>query len=166
MRPAVAPLLALASLACSGRPGATTADSAATPAPNPPAVTLERAPCFGTCPVYQVSIWRNGTVRFVGRRHVAYAGEVTESIPPARVDSLVAELKAGGYFDFADKYLFDEPACGQYATDSPVVVTSLSVDGRTKEIRHDYGCRAAPRELGRLEQRIDEVAGSKRWIEP
>jgi hypothetical protein len=58
----------------------------------------------------------------------------------------------------------DSPACGQYATDSPTVITSASAGGRTKTIRHDYGCQAAPRELGRLEQLIDEVAGTSRWV--
>ena len=79
------------------------------------------------------------------------------------MDSLAGELEAGGYFGFADDYVLDAPACGQYATDSPTVTTSLTMNGRSKRIRHDYGCSAAPSELRRLEQRIDEVAGTSRW---
>ena len=41
--------------------------------------------------------------------------------------------------------------------------TSLTVNDRSKRIRHDYGCSGAPPELRRLEQRIDEVAGTSRW---
>ena len=137
---------------------------AGAPAVETPAVTLERTPCFGTCPVYQVTISRSGTVRFVGKYHVARQGEASVEIPAARVDSLLLELEAGGYFEFADAYVMDSPACGQYATDSPMVITSASTGGRTKTIRHDYGCNAAPQELGRLERRIDEVAGTSRWI--
>ena len=139
-----------------GEPGAATAE--------PPVVTLERTPCFGTCPVYQVSISRSGTVRFVGKHHVTQQGEATAESPAARVDSLLDELEAGGYFGFADAYVMNSPACGQYATDSPTVITSASAGGRSKTIRHDYGCDAAPEELGRLERRIDEVAGTARWI--
>jgi len=155
--------------ACSPRPSAT----GGTPTPygepgaaaaEPPVVTLERTPCFGTCPVYQVAISRSGTVRFDGQYHVTQPGEATTEIPAARVDSLLRELEAGGYFGFADAYVMDSPACGQYATDSPTVITSASAGGRTKTIRHDYGCQAAPRELGRLEQLIDEVAGTSRWV--
>jgi hypothetical protein len=51
-----------------------------------------------------------------------------------------------------------------YATDSPIVVTSATRDGETKTIRHDRGCSAAPPELSRLEQRIDEVAETGRWV--
>lgn len=127
-------------------------------------VTLERTPCFGTCPVYRVAISRSGAVRFAGKNHVTQQGEARAEIPAARVDSLLHELEAGGYFGFADAYVMDSPACGQYATDSPTVITTATAGGRSKTIRHDYGCNAAPQELGRLERLIDEVAGTSRWI--
>ena len=155
-------LLAVALAACARR------EPVATPAAEPgavdaPAVTLERTPCFGTCPVYTVTISRDGAVRFDGRHHVAHAGQATATIPAARVDSLLAELEAAGYLDFADDYVMDSPACGMYATDSPTVITSVTRDGVTKTVRHDRGCSAAPPELSRLEQRIDEVAETGRW---
>ena len=151
------------------------ARSASPPAPAPaaepaasdvPVVTLERTPCFGTCPVYTVAIMRSGTVRFSGKHHVAQAGEATATVPAPRVDSLLAELEAGGYFGFADAYVMDAPACGMYATDSPTVITSATRDGVTKTVRHDRGCSGAPPALSRLEQRIDEVAGTARWTGP
>ncbi len=161
-------LLATAMTACSPRPAST--GGTPTPYGDPgaaaveaPAVTLERTPCFGTCPVYRVAIARSGAVRFVGKQHVTQAGAASAEIPAARVDSLLRELEAGGFFGFADAYVMDSPACGRYATDSPTVITFASVGGRTKTIRHDYGCSAAPRELGRLERLIDEVAGTSRW---
>ena len=129
-----------------------------------PAVTLERTPCFGTCPVYTVAMSRNGVVTFTGKHHVAQTGPVTGTIPGERVDSLLAELEAAGYFEFADSYVMDSPACGMYATDSPTVITSATRNGETKTIRHDRGCSAAPPELSKLEQRIDEVAGTARWV--
>jgi Domain of unknown function (DUF6438) len=128
-----------------------------------PAVTLERTPCFGTCPVYTVAISRTGQVRFNGKHHVTHAGQAADTIPAARVDSLLAELDAAGYFGFADDYVMNSPACGMYATDSPTVITSVNREGKAKVIRHDRGCSAAPPELSRLEQRIDEVAGTGRW---
>ena len=167
MRHAVVALTLLV-VACSSR-GPEGRDSTSTPAPDlsadsvTPVVTLERTPCFGTCPVYQVSIFKNGTVRFMGKQHVAQQGAATASISSEAVDSLAGELEAGGYFGFADDYVLDARACGLYATDSPTVTTSLTVNGRSKRIRHDYGCSGAPPELRRLEQRIDEVAGTSRW---
>jgi hypothetical protein len=164
VRRAAAALVSLALAACAPRPAA----PAGSPAPesdaaDAPAVTLERRPCFGTCPVYTVTVSQAGTIRFTGKHHVSHKGEATATIPPARVDSLVAELEAGGYFAFADEYVMDSPACGRYAADSPTVVTSVTRDGSTKTIRHDYGCFGAPRALVGLERRIDEVAGTARW---
>jgi len=139
-----------------GEPGAAAAADA-------PVITLERLPCFGTCPVYQVSLTRSGAVRFVGKQHVTTQGAAAAEIPAERVDSLLGALERAGYFDFADGYVMDAPACGMYATDSPTVITSVTAGGRSKTIRHDYGCHGAPRELARLERLIDDVAGTDRW---
>ena len=151
-------VLAVVLLACSRREPA----PAAAPQ-SEPAVTLERTPCFGTCPVYSVAISRSGQIRFNGKHHVTHTGDAADSIPAGRVDSLLAELDAAGYFGFADDYVMSSPACGMYATDSPTVIPSVTRNGRTKTIRHDRGCSAAPPELSQLEQRIDEVAGTGRW---
>ena len=156
--------LVCALLACAPRQQQHTASPASEATNDTPAVTLERTPCFGTCPVYTLSISRSGTVRFTGKHHTAHAGPATAQIPPGRVDSLIAELDSAGYFELADDYVMDSPACGMYATDSPTVITSVTREGKTKTIRHDRGCSAAPPELSRLEQRIDEVAGSWRWV--
>ena len=127
-------------------------------------ITLERGPCFGTCPVYSVTLDGSGAVLFEGRRFVADTGISTARVPPARIDSLVAELTAGGYFDFADRYRAGEPGCEQYATDLPSVNTEVRAGSRSKRIEHDHGCMEAPQALTTLEGRIDSVAGVARWI--
>jgi uncharacterized protein DUF6438 len=127
-------------------------------------ITLERGPCFGTCPVYSVTLDGSGAVLFEGRRFVADTGISTASVPRARIDSLVAELTTGGYFDFAERYIAGEPGCVQYATDLPSVITEVRARGQSKRIEHDHGCMEAPKALTALEGRIDSVAGVARWI--
>jgi hypothetical protein len=127
-------------------------------------ITLERGPCFGTCPVYLVAVEGSGHVLFQGRRFVADTGVSTAAVPPSRVDSLVAELTARGYFDYADRYLPGEPGCEQATTDSPSVTTEVRARGRSKRIEHYHGCGDVPAALDSLEARIDEVAGVARWI--
>jgi hypothetical protein len=153
----------LAACACSPPlPEAGTRSVAVSPATA--SVSLERGPCFGTCPVYTVSIDRSGGVRFDGRRFVVDTGVSLDSVPPVRVDSLIAELEAAGYFDFADSYRMGQPACEPYATDLPVVITEVRLGPRTKRVEHDRGCSGAPKSLTALEGRIDEVAGVRKWI--
>jgi len=129
-------------------------------------VTLERRPCFGRCPVYQVQLFQSGEVRYEGKTFVRHAGPATILLPPDSVKSLVAELRSGGYFELDEQYVADSPGCGRYSTDSPTVVTSATSEGKTKRIQHDYGCSDAPPVLARLERRIDEVAGTAQWTTP
>jgi hypothetical protein len=140
--------------------------SSPAPAPAPDeaaAVTLERTPCFGRCPVYSVAITKSGLVRYEGKRFVADSGADTARIDPAAVQSLLAELDRGGYFGFDDRYVSGAPACGPYATDLPGANTSVDNGDRSKEIQHDHGCSHAPAALSSLEKRIDEVAGTSKW---
>ena len=139
-------------------------DAAQSPAHPDLHITLERGPCFGTCPVYAVALEGSGAVLFQGRRFVADTGVSTATIPAARVDSLAAELAARGYFDFADRYRAGEPGCERYATDLPTVITEVRAAGRVKRVEHDHGCMEAPAALTELEARIDSVAGVSRWI--
>ena len=128
-----------------------------------PAISLERTPCFGTCPVYTVAVSPSGEVSYEGKAHVRQLGTASAQIPAAQVDELLGELEKAGYFSMADRYTASESACGRYVTDSPNAITTVSSRGRTKRIEHDYGCGAAPGALVVLERRIDEVLGSGRW---
>lgn len=159
-----APLIGvLACLACAPRTARSPVADSAAPAPAGPVISLERTPCFGGCPVYTVSVSSSGEVTYEGRAHVPRLGTATAQIPSQRVDSLLDELEAAGYFTFANRYLLSEPACGRYATDSPSAISSVRLRGKTKRIEHDYGCGSAPGALTILERRIDEVLGSGRW---
>jgi len=128
-----------------------------------PAISLERTPCFGTCPVYTVAVSPSGEITYEGKAHVRLLGVASAKIPAQQVDALLSELEKAGYFSMANRYIASEPACGRYVTDSPSAITTVSSRGRTKRIEHDYGCGAAPGALVVLERRIDEVLGSARW---
>ncbi|MFL5401255.1 MAG: DUF6438 domain-containing protein, partial [Gemmatimonadales bacterium] len=96
------------------------------------AITLERTACFGTCPVYSISVSPSGDITFEGKAHVRRMGVATGRVTRGRVDSLLGELEQAGYFSFADRYLPSEPACGRAATDAPTAITSATIRGRTK----------------------------------
>jgi hypothetical protein len=127
------------------------------------AITLYRSPCYARCPAYEVSVTRDGVVKYDGRDQVLRRGAETARIPPARVDALIAELKAAGYFKFADRYRPSERVCGRYVPDAPTVITTVTLGPVTKRIEHDHGCGGAPMALAVLESRIDEVLGTGRW---
>ena len=128
-----------------------------------PVISLERTSCFGTCPVYTISVTASGQVTCEGRAHVPRLGVAKAEIPRQRVDSLLIELERAGYFGFAGRYAVSEPACGRYVTDLPSAIISVTRGSRTKRIEHDHGCGSAPGALAVLEKRIDEVLGSEQW---
>jgi len=162
IRVPVAGLLA-ALAACAPRSSAVPADTAQTVTAPGPAITLERTPCFGSCPVYTVSVSSTGVLAYEGRANVRQIGTAKGQMPAKQVEALLIELERAGYFTFANRYASSEPTCVRYSTDSPTVISSATFRGRTKRIEHDYGCGGVPGALTLLERRIDEVLGTDRW---
>jgi hypothetical protein len=46
-------------------------------------ITYETGPCFGTCPVYTVTVHSNGTGLFVGHAHTTVTGNQPFTVTPA-----------------------------------------------------------------------------------
>ena len=155
--------LVLGVAACAPRPAAAPADQQLSDAAAGPAISLERTPCCGGCPVYTLSVSPSGQVTYEGKANVRDLGTATGQVPKQRVDALLVELERAGYFGFASRYALSEPACGRYVTDLPSVISAATLGARTKRIEHDYGCGRAPAALAVLENRIDEVLGSGQW---
>lgn len=128
-------------------------------------ITMQRLPCFGTCPVYTVDVAADGTVTFTGDRFVEVTGTSTGMIEPAAVAALVQSLVADGFFEMEDRYTDDAKVCGLYHTDAPRVKLTLRTEGRLKMVEHDYGCSDAPDRLREMQERVDSVAGVSRWVE-
>lgn len=123
-------------------------------ADRPVVITLERTTCFGTCPAYSLRITGDGRVEYEGREFVRVVGKAATTISPEAVRQLVAEFERIHYFDLEDKYTGG-------ITDLPTTTTSIRIGSRFKQVVDYY---RAPPELRALEARIDEVAGSKRWV--
>jgi hypothetical protein len=122
-------------------------------------IGLERGPCFGTCPVYRVTLYGDGTVRYDGKDHVRVKGSQAAVIAEEKVKELVGQLEKSGFFSLQDAYIEVS------VTDAPTVVLSAAVDGKKKRVRHYLGDFKAPKALEALESKVDEVAGTGRWTQ-
>ena len=125
---------------------------------NSPVITLERTACNGVCPIYQLSIFEDGTVVYTGIDHVAVTGVQTSKIDPSAVELLVREMSASGYFDWNDDY------SKFVITDQATVITSISTAEGYKRISRYDGDPNAPVGLLRFEDRIDRVVNSDQWV--
>lgn len=134
------------------------------PAREATTVTLERTPCFGTCPVYALTLTSDGRVVFEGRRFVDSIGTFTAHIAASAFDALLHQFDEQQFFTLDDRYVMGEKNCQPYATDAPTAISSITARGQTKRVEHDAGCASAPARLQEIERAIDQAAGVARWI--
>jgi hypothetical protein len=120
-------------------------------------IILQRSRCFGICPVYNVTIYGNGTVLFEGIANVNSSGIRISNISEDQVRQLISEFKKIDYFSFNETEI-----ASHVVYDAPVCTTSLSLNGKTKTIQHYES--AEPASLTVLENSIDEFVNSSQWV--
>jgi hypothetical protein len=121
-------------------------------------IKLERTACFGTCPVYSVTIDEEGTVIYEGVDHVQTKGTKVTTISADAVNQLISEFEKADYYSLNDSYT------NFNVSDMPSANTLISIGDRTKAIKHYHGDRSAPEKLTELENKIDEIVNSAQWI--
>ena len=57
-------------------------------------ISLERTACYGTCPVYKLTVYRSGRVEFQGTDHVRQKGSRRGKISSGDFDKLVKKIEA------------------------------------------------------------------------
>ena len=119
-------------------------------------IMMERTACHGTCPIYKLTISGDGNVIYQGQDFVQVKGEQTASLSPAQIQDLVSAFEQANFFKLTD-YTHED------TTDSPSVITSITLNGKTKTVNHYYGDSSAPQALFDLESKIDEITNSKQW---
>lgn len=146
--------------------GACSPSAPATPAPSASdQISMTRGPCFGTCPIYTVTVWGDGRVRFEGERFVRQTGVLMKTIDAAQAAALFAHADSIGFFDLpADITPANRSACGDAWTDMPGAETTIVWADRDHSVNHYHGCPKAPAELTAFEQRVDAVLGTGEWI--
>ena len=122
-------------------------------------IRMERGMCMGKCPVYSLDIFGNGTVVYNGERFVNVTGKQVSGISDAKIKELVKEFYDIDFFSLNDTY--DKVV----KTDQPTVSTSIDINGTSKSIFDNLGA-IAPEGLRLLENKIDEITNSSKWVEP
>lgn len=125
---------------------------------NDTVITLERTACFGKCPVYKLTVYGSGAVIYEGKDFVRTTGKAEKTISQEQIQQLVSEFEKANYYALNDSYI------KVMITDLPYVTTSISTDGKTKNIKHYCGDTSAPEQLTKLENKIDEIVRSDQWV--
>jgi len=137
-------------------------DLVARPVPSDFLVTFERGPCFGTCPVYVLTVFADGTVTFNGVSFVLAEGTQTATLPPQQVTEIYQAVLDTDFFDLEDRY---EVA----ATDLPSILTTVTLNSQIKTVYHyGLGCGTeldlAPSGLCALEALLEGIPAANGWV--
>jgi hypothetical protein len=120
--------------------------------------SLQRTACYGTCPIYKVTVFSDGTLKYEGERFVKKTGAQSGTISPAELAELRKAFAQADYFALHDKYESYD------VTDNPSAITFFDDGKRKKTIAHYHGDRSAPEALRTLEDRIDALVHIERFI--
>ncbi|HET9987820.1 MAG TPA: DUF6438 domain-containing protein [Kofleriaceae bacterium] len=139
------------------------------PPPAPPPIpvsehvllaSIDRGPCYGTCPVYTLTVYRDGKVEYVGKDFVKKKGKAGGTVTAEQLAALDKLFTDGKYLEYKSSYESYD------ATDAPSAKTAYRPAGATitKTVGHYYGDMHAPKSLTELEDGFDTIMKTERWI--
>lgn len=102
---------------------------------------MEKTPCYGTCPIYQVEVFSNGRVRLKGKRFLDWIGSYETILSQDTLLWLFEYLKKADLFQYQDRY------DNQGVTDVPSTIITYVADGKKKTIFMRFDVPEALREL-------------------
>lgn len=109
--------------------------------------------CYGTCPVYTLSIYSNGEAEFEGEYYTDKHGLYGKQLSKATMSALKDAFGKVDFFALQDKYKSRIPDLTQ-------VTLFHAKDGKSKTVKYK---EERPDELPVLEKMLKEIAESKGW---
>ncbi len=120
-----------------------------TPAEGVPLLAaLGRGPCFGSCPIYSVRVYEDGTVIYRGDSHVRIRGGRKARLSPAELETLREAFRGSNFLSL-------EYRCRFGHTDDSSARVYFSDGGKARLIDHYHGCDGVPPDLTKLEDEIE-----------
>jgi hypothetical protein len=121
-------------------------------------IKLERTECYGTCPVYSVSVDEDGVVTFIGKKHVSFTGRKIYSIPKEDAAALARDFIAMRDAGLKRAYRGNVFDVATYSA-------SFSSENYNQTIIDYAGYDdAMPPSVTKLQNRIDEVTRSTQFL--
>jgi len=138
-------------------------------------VKLTRTACFGSCPVYTVTIHPDGSVDWRGTQYVAAVGARHGRIADDGFARLARAIEKVRFFELDENGQLPRPStCTHHrgtgecdfpdivvCTDTPTSTVTITRDNVSHTTSHEH-CQATPLDL--LEEEIDDVARTRAWI--
>ena len=117
-------------------------------------IGIERAPCFGSCPVYVCIIRNDGTVRYHGEAHADRIGGWETTIDRYKFHELANFIVESGYSQMEETFTCNV-TCGD------TVYTTFVMKGHRMVFSNYH--RSGPPKLWALQQLIDGLLVGATW---
>lgn len=112
-------------------------------------VLMERMPCFGTCPAYNVQVDPDGKLTYTGVRHTERQGVWERQLSKDELNLLWQEVRRTGFMEL--KEVYDDPGLA----DAPSIYVTVTASGKTHKVQDRLG---APQALKQLEAYLDTLS--------
>ena len=124
-------------------------------APKDFALTIQRTACFGTCPIFVLTVNHKGIVDYKGERFVQYIGHYRKHLEPAKFKFIVEKMQNSKFNEMNDNY------DNEGISDLPSVIITYTSGGKTKTVLCRYDC---PKEFSTLLQDIESTIGDSGYL--
>lgn len=125
-------------------------------------VTISVGPCFGFCPVYEVTIRPDGTIDYVGQRHTMVLGDRRGRVGAATYRELMTDLSAFRPATGSTAQI----ECAVAVSDTPsYTITWSEPSGRKTIATHQGGCSGgAGQRLDAVLEKLPDRLGIAEWM--
>ena len=124
-------------------------------APGDTVLVFQRTPCYGTCPVYTATIFRNGKVSYQGERFVPVLGQHALSLDQPTVAAMLDEARRINFNGLAHSYHAN-------VSDQPATVITTYLPGQKRyQVTAEHGAAPQPLQgyIDYLADKLDPLAG-------
>jgi len=120
-----------------------------------PKIVYSKGSCFGKCPVFTMTIYNSGLVKFNGRVYTTMNGKHEMLLDKKKYAELVKKFRDNKFWRFDDAY-------GMDLVDAATVTLSFSDKGKNKTVKGKSGF---PDKLKELTSALEELIKDKEaWV--
>ena len=129
-------------------------------------IRIIHKPCYGTCPVYVVTLFDSGKTIFEGDRFVKTTGSASHQLSPETVRSLVSHFADSSFPRMDTFYSHGHANCLTYSTDQSGTITTVRLPTGVKSVYYNRGCATRPElaELTQNQQEVERAANVSEWV--
>jgi hypothetical protein len=113
-----------------------------------------RGACFGMCPIFELTVMKDGRAVYLGKNHVDRIGRFQAMVSYTDVQQVLSKANEIGYFEL--KSVYDN----ENVHDLPDIITGISHEGKLHRVRNRY---KGPAALRMLYTEMDSLIERQDW---